>query len=303
MIHLRRFLSFMVFTTWAVSTAAQELEPGAYSISPVGLNFLVVTNNFSRGDLTFDPTLPIEDAEATINTTAFAYVRTLDFMRRSANVGIVAPYTVGHLEGLYIGEFTEVDRSGFRDPLVRFAVNLYGAPAMSPREFAPYRQKTNIGLSLVMALPLGEYDSSKLVNLGSNRWSFRPEIGLSRAAGKWTFELYGGVWLFTDNENFFGGKTRKQDPIGSAQVHVLRTFKPRLWAAFDVNFYYGGRTSVDGRLNLDLQRNSRVGGTLSFPLSPRQSLKVAYSRGAQTTIGADFHSIVAAYQYLWGGGL
>ena len=124
MIHLRRFLSFMVFTTWAVSTAAQELEPGAYSISPVGLNFLVVTNNFSRGDLTFDPTLPIEDAEATINTTAFAYVRTLDFMRRSANVGIVAPYTIGHLEGLYIGDFTEVDRSGFRDPLVRFAVNL-----------------------------------------------------------------------------------------------------------------------------------------------------------------------------------
>ena len=86
-------------------------------------------------------------------------------------------------------------------------------------------------------------------------------------------------------------------------MHVLRTFKPRLWAAFDVNFYSGGRTSVDGRPNLDLQKNSRVGGTFSFPVGPRQSLKVAYSRGALTTIGADFHSIVAAYQYLWGAGL
>jgi len=114
----------------AVPSAGQELEPGAYSVSPIGLNFLVATYNFSGGDVTFDPALPVEDAEATINTTVIAYVRSVNVFGRSGNVGIVAPYSVGHVEGLYIGEFTEVDRSGFRDPSVRFAVNLYGAPAM-----------------------------------------------------------------------------------------------------------------------------------------------------------------------------
>ena len=287
----------------AFPLGAQELEPGAYSVSPRGVNFLVLTNNFSGGDLTFDPALPVEDASATINTTIVAYVRSLSVFGRSANVGIIAPYSVGNVEGLYLGEHTEVHRSGFRDPVLRFAVNLHGAPAMDLKTFASYRQRTNVGLSLVTVLPLGEYDPTKLINLGSNRWAFKPEIGLSRAIRRWTVEFYGGVWLFTDNEDFYGGKTREQDPIGSAQAHILYTFKPRLWVAFDANYYHGGRTTVDSRENLDLQKNSRIGVTFSLPLSPRQSLKLAYSSGARTSIGADFQALVVAYQYLWGGGL
>jgi hypothetical protein len=286
----------------SLPSAAQELEPGAYSVSPVGLNFLVATYNWSGGDLSFDPALPVEDAEATINSAVVAYVRSLDVFGRSGNVGILVPYSVGHIQGNYIGEFTEVDRSGFRDPAVRFALNLYGAPAMDLEEFASYRQKTSVGVSIVVALPLGEYDPTKLINLGSNRFSFKPEIGLSRALGKWTLELYGGVWLFTDNQDFYGGKTREQDPLGSAQVHVLYTFRPRLWIAVDGNFYSGGTTTVDGRRNLDLQKNSRIGATFSFPLGARQSVKVAFSRGAYTTIGADFTAIVAGCQYIWGAG-
>jgi hypothetical protein len=286
----------------ALPSNAQELEPGAYSVSPIGANILVATNAIAGGDVTFDPSLPVEDAKATINTIVIAYVRSLDFFGRSANVGFVAPYSIGHVEGLYIGEFTEVDRSGFRDPVVRFAFNLFGAPAMDLKSFASYRQKTNIGFSLVAAFPLGEYDPTKLINLGSNRWAVKPEAALSRAMGRWTLELYGGVWLFTDNDDFFGGKTRSQDPIGSAQIHLVYTFRPRLWAAFDANFYAGGRTSVDGRLNQDLQRNSRAGLTIAVPLDPRQSLKFSYSRGAYTTIGADFHALAVGYQLLWGLG-
>jgi hypothetical protein len=288
---------------FALPASAQELEPGAYSVSPAGVNILVASYNFSGGDISFDPTLPIEDAEAVLNSAGLGYVRSLSVFGRSGNVGVVLPYTVGHLEGLYIGEFTEVDRAGLRDPFLRFAVNLYGAPSMDLKTFAAYRQRTNIGVSLVAALPLGEYDPSKLVNLGSNRFSFKPEVGISRVFGKWTLEGYAGVWLFTDNQDFYGGRTREQAPLGSAQFHAIRTFKPRLWLAFGANFYAGGRTKVDGSLNLDLQRNSRIGVTFSYPLDARQSLKVAFSRGAYTTIGADFYSLVAGFQYLWGAGL
>lgn len=302
----RRFLWLIcigVFSCVRHAVWAQELEPGAYSVSPVGVNIIAVANNFQGGDVAFDPAGPIEDAEATINTTAVAYVRTFDWLGRFASFGVVAPFAAGHIQGRYIGEFREVDRVGLADPRVRFAINLKGAPAMDLKAFAAYRQKTNVGVSLVVSLPLGQYDPTKVINLGSNRWGFKPEVGLSRAIGKWTLDVYGGVWLFTDNDDFFGGRLRQQDPIGSAQVHVLYTFKPRLWAAFNANFYTGGRTIVDGSLNFDLQRNSRLGGTLSIPLDPRQSLKLAYSRGAYTTIGADFHSIVGAYQYVWGAGL
>jgi hypothetical protein len=215
----------------------------------------------------------------------------------------VLPFSAGHIEGRYLGEFTEVSRSGLNDPALRFSVNLYGAPAMNLREFAGYRQKTNVGVSVVVIAPLGKYDPKRLINIGTNRWSFKPEVGLSKAIGRWTMELYAGAWLFTDNTDFLDGNTREQDPIGSAQLHLLYTFKPRLWVAFDANFYTGGRTKVGGVLNLDLQKNSRVGVTLSLPVRARQSLKLAYSRGAYTTIGADFQALVVGWQYLWGAGL
>jgi hypothetical protein len=295
--------SFLLLLLVSVPAMGQELEPGAYSISPVGVNIVNVTNSLQRGDVTFDPALPIEDFRATIDTIALSYFRTLRLFGRSASVGLVAPFLIGSLEGRVQGEPTKVDRGGSGDPRARFSVNLYGAPAMELKEFASYRQKTNVGVSLIVAIPLGQYDPARLINLGSNRWAFKPEVGVSRLLGKWNLDFYGGVWLFTKNPDFYGGKLREQNPIGSAQVHVVYTFRPRLWTALDLNFYAGGRTTVDGTLNADLQKNSRAGLTFSVPLDRRQSLKFALSTGAYTTYGADFQSFVAGYQYLWGAGL
>ncbi len=211
----------------ALPMAGQELEPAAYKVVPINVNLFQAGYILAVGDVNFAPALPVEDAEATINTMTVMYGRTLSLFGRSANFGVVAPYSVGHLEGIYIGEFTEVDRSGLRDPLFRLAVNLYGGPAMELKEFASYKPKTNVGASIRILAPLGEYDSSKLINLGTNRWSFKPEIGVTRALGKWSLECYAGVWFFTDNTDFFGGKTREQDPIGSFQMAHAPHFQTR----------------------------------------------------------------------------
>lgn len=282
---------------------AQELEPRAYSIAPLGVNIVVASCTYNSGDVTFAPSLPVEDASAHINIGVLTYVRTLDVFGRSGSIGVGVPYVIGDLEGRYIGEFTRVDRSGLGDPKVRFAVNLYGAPSMDLREFAAYRQRTNIGFSMLVGAPLGQYDPDKLINLGTNRWSFKPEIGISHRWDRWTFEVYAGAWVFTDNDDFYGGRTRRQGAIGSTQLHLIYTLSPRAWLAVNANFYTGGQTRVDGARNFDLQKNSRVGATLSLPLTPRQSLKLNYSKGAFTTIGADFHSVSVGYQFLWGAGL
>jgi hypothetical protein len=288
---------------FALPLAGQELEPAAYKVVPINVNLFQMGYILAVGDVNFTPALPVEDAEATINSMTVMLGRALGIFGRSANLGVVLPYTVGHLEGLYIGEFTEVDRSGLRDPMLRLAVNLYGGPAMELKEFASYKPKTNVGASLRILAPLGQYDSSKIINLGSNRWSFKPEIGVTRALGKWSLELYAGVWLFTDNTDFIGGKTREQDPIGSIQLHTLYKFKTGMWIAFNINYYNGGVTKVDGLENLDLQQNSRAGLTYSLPLNRRSTLRIAYSRGARTTIGADFDALAVGYTYIWGGGM
>jgi hypothetical protein len=282
-----------------VCASAQDLTPGAYWPLPVRINILTFINSFNWGDVTFDPALPVDDANARINTTVVAYTRTLAIAGRSANIGVQLPVTTGHVEGLYVGVPTERARFGFSDPRLSVGVNVYGAPAMTPRAHAAYRMRTLVGVSLTVAPPLGQYDNTKVINLGSNRWSVRPEIGLSRAAGPWVVEMMAGVWLFSDNTDFNAGHTRTQDPIGSVQAHLTYRFGPRIWLAGDANFYTGGRTSLDGVRNLDLQKNSRIGSTFSWALDQHHSLRASVSDGAYSTIGADFTSVAVGYNYAW----
>jgi len=138
--------------------SAQELEPGAYWPIPVTLNVVTVSNAFNWGDLAFDPSAPIDKANARINTTAISFTRAFSLAGRSANVTASMPIVGGHVEGLYLGQQASVDRFGLADPRVRLAVNLYGAPAMSPRQFGGYQQRTLVGVSLTVAPPLGKYD-------------------------------------------------------------------------------------------------------------------------------------------------
>jgi len=295
---LRRFAAgFLILTGWA--GWAQELEPGAYSPAPTGLNFFVVGDNYNSGDLSFDPAVPITDASARIHLAAVGYARTFGLAGRLANVGLGLPYARGDLEGLVGGVQQDVHRSAWGDPRLRFAVNLYGTPAMTPKEYASYRPGTIIGTSMIVSVPLGQYDSAKLINVGKNLWAFKPDIGISRAIGRWTLEAAAGVWIFSDNTEFYGGQTRSQDPIGSYQGHITYTFRPRMWLAFDANYYTGGRTTVGGKVNEDLQKNSRMGFTFALPLTKQQSLKFNTSKGARTTVGADFTSYGVAWQVMW----
>ena len=281
------------------SAAAQELEPGAYAVAPVGMNVLVLANAFSKGDLAFDPSGPIQDARGKINVTSAAYMRTLNLVGRSAQASIGVPITAGHLEGVYLGERTEVTRVGLADPRVRVAINLYGAPAMDAKLFTAFRPKRLIGASVTVALPVGNYSSERLINVGGGRWAVKPEIGVVHFFGRWTVETFAGVWLFAKNDEFYRGSVKTQDPIGSLQFHVHYAIRPRLVVAANANFYTGGRTTVNGKENLDLQRNSRLGATLVWPVGRGRALRLAVSRGAYTTIGADFTSVAFAFQQAW----
>jgi hypothetical protein len=278
----------------------QELEPRAYSISPVGMNFVVLAFTRSTGDVNFDPSLPVENAQAEIQNLAVGYFRSIDFFGRSANVSALVPYTWGTIDGDYFGEYTKIRRSGLSDPMCRFAVNLYGAPAMDVKEFAAFSKKTIIGASVTVSAPLGQYDPAKGVNLGGNRWTIKPEVGLSRTFGKYFIDGYTGVRFYTANDNFMGS-VRQQDPVGSLQAHVGYNFKPRLWLAGDVNFFWGGQSTVDEVRKFDRLQNSRAGVTLAVPVNRHSSIKFNVSQSIAQTVGGDFFSLGAAYQYAWGG--
>jgi hypothetical protein len=277
--------------------AGQELEPGAYTVSPVGLNVFNAGYVFNTGDINFDPSIPIEDADASIHTATLSYARAMNLAGRSATLLVAVPIIDGHVQGRVAGTFAEADRLGAGDLRLRLGVNLFGSPARRMPEFAKIPPaRLNVGASVMVVAPVGQYDPARLVNLGTNRWAFKPEAAIIRNLGPWMFEIYGGAWLFTDNDDYYGGVTRAQDPIGSLQFSFRRTFKPGLWLSGNANFYWGGRTYLGDVAQQDLQTNSRIGATLAVPLGPRNAFRVAVSRGAYTTVGADFVGLSASFQ-------
>ncbi|MEX1311942.1 MAG: transporter [Candidatus Sulfomarinibacteraceae bacterium] len=283
----------------APECTAQELIPAAYTPAPYGVNFVGLALTSNRGDLAFDPSGPIDEADADIIISTFTYARTLNLFKRSATATVILPYVVGDLEGLYLGEPAAVNRSGTGDLVMRLGVNLLGGAAMQPREFAAYRPKTLLGASLTVRAPTGQYDPTRLINIGTNRWSFKPEIGVVQVMGRWAVDAYVGAWIFTENSDFIAGTTRRQDPIYSSEVHLRYLFKRGLWAALDANYWYGGKATINGVGGDDLQNNSRVGFTVSWQLKRSHNLRFAASRGAFTRIGGDFDSFGVAYGYTW----
>jgi hypothetical protein len=283
----------------AGSLDAQELEPRAYSPSPIGTTFIIVSGTASAGGVFTDPSVPITDVEADVAILGLAMGHVFGLAGKQALVLGLLPVTWGDASG-EVGEGRRsASRRGLADPRLKLSLILAGFPAVHAADFPRAPRRTILGASITVVPPAGQYDSSKLINLGSHRWSFKPEIGLSFPAGRWTFDTYVGVWAFTDNDAYYPGtSTRHQDPIATVQAHVSYSLGRRAWLAANATWYAGGQSSIDGVEKHDLQRNTRLGATWALPIGTRQSLKLSYSTGATTRVGADFRTIGAAWQML-----
>ncbi len=283
--------------------SAQDLEPRAFSPAPVGLNFAAVGYGYSFGNVVLDPALPITDGKAKVHTTFAAYVRTIDFFGMSGKVDAVVPFVAhGKWTGLVDGVPDSTTRTGFGDPAFRLSVNFIGDPAMNVAEFSRYKQGTVVGASLQVKAPLGQYDPMKLINLGSNRWTFKPRVGISQTFDRWIAEGHVTAWLFTDNPDAFGS-TISQDPLWAGDVHLARLFGDGIWASVDFGFIIGGRASTNGVESTVRQESARGGATLAIPINRRNSIKLLYYAGLYSDLGSDFDNLAIVWQYRWGGGI
>lgn len=285
------------------NAGAQDLEPRSYTNTPVGLNFLIAGYAYQQGDVVTDPGLPIQNAKVHVHSSVLAYSRSFGLFGKSAKADVIVPYSWADGTAAFRGQPRERVIDGFNDPRLRLSVNFYGAPALAMPEYLAYQQDLLLGASLQVVMPLGQYDERKLLNIGSNRWAFKPELGISKAFGPLILELAPSVTVYTDNNDFLGGMRREEDPLYAVQVHAIYRFGQPLWGSIDGTYYGGGRTTIDGKENDDRQSNARVGLTLSLSLSRRYSAKLYASKTVVTRAGGDFDLIGLALQYRWGGGL
>jgi len=253
----------------------------------------------SSGDVLIDTALPIANVTASIDRTTLGYERTFALGGHAANVAVLIPYNAANFSGNVGEQSTAIQRWGFGDVATRFAWNFIGNRALRPVEFMRQKPSTTAGASLLVTAPTGAYNPAHLINASSHRWGFRPEIGAEIPIGKWFVNGAGGVWLFTNNNNFFGGHVRSQNPVWEFQALGGYYFRPGLWLSAGGTYYTGGRTSVDGAANHDVLANGRYGLQLSVPFTSALSAKVFWSNWLTATAGGKFQTVGLSFQYRW----
>lgn len=293
---------FLLLSCFALNPLkAQDLDPRAYVRVPVKGNFLSSGLAISEGGVLTDPSLPIENLKASVQTVNIGYARSFNLLGKTATAFAALPYSWAQASAIVNGQNESISRSGFSDMRMRLSVLVIGAPATTAANFAKVKQKTILGVSLTISAPTGQYFPDKLINLGANRWAFKPELALSHPMGKrWLIDIYTGLWMFTNNNQFYTGKSiRTQDPLGSFQGHLSFTIRPKMWLALDATYYTGGNSSINDVLKDDRQNNSRIGATFVFPVLKYSSIKLAASTGAIVRAGADFNTFSIGWQTGW----
>ncbi len=288
--------------SWSIAHA-QNVEPRSFSPAPVGVNFLIIGYAETRGALSFDDAVALTDAKFTTKGPVLGYARTLDLWGKSGKFDVIVPTASFSGSALYQGEPVQRHAAGLADPLLRLSVTLHGAPAMTATQFRSYKQDWLVGVSVQVSVPIGQYDKTRLVNLGAHSWFVKPRIGVSKVVGPWTMELSGAATFFSANDNFYGGNRVTRKPIYLGEGHLVYSFGSGIWTSLDGTYFTGGRTALNGIPADNSQRNWRAGGTLVLPVNRRNSIKFYASTGISARTGNNYDLLGAAWQYRWGGGL
>ena len=285
---------------------AQDLEPRRWSHLPSGLNVFGLAGGWTDGEIFFDPVLLLEDVTFDLYVTGAGYARTFGLFGKSSRIDFNLPYASGRWEGLVDGQYASIRRRGALDPRIRFSVNLYGAPALRGSDFVQFKGdnpvNTTIGAALAVTLPFGDYDKTKLINLGGNRMVYRPQLGILHQRRNWQFELTGSVFLFETNDEFWNGNVLKQDPLWFAQAHVIYSFRPGWWASVSGGFAHGGRSEVSGVPKIDDRRSRYIALSLGVPINQQQGLKFTYlTSDTHIETGVNTNALLMGWTFVWGG--
>jgi hypothetical protein len=287
----------------ALRCGAQFTDPRNYENTPVGVNQIELSYAYVRANASIDPSLVIEGAKLDLNQGTISYTRYFGLFGRMAWVAPSIP--LAGLDGSVTGTNVSGSIAGAGDTNYEFAILLKGGPALSVAEFAKYKPTTVVGVSLNMTAPTGLYRASKILNLGSDRWSFKPEIGLTHPFGpdqRWAIDAYANCYFYTDSTSYRGTEVLRQEPLPGLEGHLSYGFGERVVGSLDTRFSFRGATTIDGVGQDDSQRNFILGSEAIVSLNDRNTLTFIFEKGLVHRNGPSATGVVVRYDYVWGRG-
>ena len=280
---------------------AQFNHPRTYDNTPVGINQLELSYAYAHANASIDTSLIITGASFNLNQGTIDYTRYFGLLHRLTWAEAALP--VAGLGGSITGTNVQGSTTGVGDSSYQLAMLLKGGPALTVAQFENYKPTTSLGVSLAITAPTGLYHSNKILNLGSYRWSFKPEIALTHPFGpqqKWEFDAYVNASFYTDNASYRGRETLRQQPLPGLEGHISYSFNDSVWASLDTRYSFRGTTFLNGVTQNNAQQNFILGSGLNIALNPRNSLIFEFAKALVHVNGPDLVRFSVRFDYTWG---
>ena len=303
--HARRLVAFLFVGAWYFPCAAhgQFTDPRTYANTPVGVNQVELDYAHATADDSIDPSLVIGGAHLEVNEATVTYSRTFGIMGRSSWIQASLPFA--YVSGSIAGTGLSGSAAGTGDASLQLTTLLLGGPALSVTDFGKYVPTTTVGMSLTVSGPSGQYDPNRVLNLGSDRWSFKPEIAISHPFGpeqKWVLDGYFYTYFFTDNTEYHGKEILRQEPLRGFEVHISYNITPDLWTSLDANYAFRGTTFVDGVDQNDAQKNLSLGTETNWNINSRNTIAFSFAKSVVHVNAPIFTEMALKYFHSWGPG-
>jgi hypothetical protein len=282
---------------------AQFTDAHTYDNTPVGTNQLELGYGYVRANASIDTSLVVTGAKFNLNQGIIDYTRYFGLLHRVTWLEAGVP--VAGLGGSIAGTNIHGSTTGTGDSSYLAAILLKGGPALSVEQFENYKPTTTLGMSLTITAPTGLYRPDKVLNLGSDRWSFKPEIALSHPFGpeqKWQLDAYANAYFYTDNTSYHGRQILRQQPLPGLEGHLSYSFTDRLWASVDTRYAFRGTTLVNGVDQANPQQNFILGTEMNVSLNSRNSLLFEFAKALVHQNGPALVGFAVKYDFLWGKG-
>jgi len=266
----------------------------------VGLNQVELEYQYTRANASFDTSLVVGSANLDQNKGTLSY--THNFSTFGHLTWITANVQFGSLSGSVAESNTSGSTSGMGASSFEVAGLLMGGQALSAAELATHEPTTILGMSLTVTGPNGQYNPNKVLNLGSNRWSFKPELGVSYPFGperKWELDGYINAYFYTDNTSYQGAEILQQEPLPGLEVHISYKLAPSFWVSLDTRYAFRGETVVDGQAQNNAQQNLIVGAEANWSPNSHNSLDIVFAKTLAHVNAPAATSVSVSYTYSW----
>ena len=292
-------LVILGFYAVAVDTASGQIAR-SYLNAPQG-NLAMYSYSGVRSNTGGVENLPIPLTETRLQTQSLIYSRIMDIGGRTGGLGVVLPFQ-DLLSFDTQSNVVTARESGIGDPSITFEMNLFGAPALQREEMKDWTPGDYCGLHFTFGLPLGQYDSNSAVNLGANRFTFRPLLNYSITTdeGESWLDFYSSVAFYSANEEYLGNSVLEQSPLSDIELHYSRTVYDRLWAGAGVVGLFGGRVEVNDVVVTPTQQIGRLALSAGTPMFKGSTAIFGFNHTfARSESAADANSYILQLIYLF----